>query len=106
MRTRTNGEARERLRQLLQQHGRRLGLTSTAAETLARTASLDRWAPGDEIVTSDDGHDLVSFLVVGSVKVVCPCPRGGSVVVCFGAPGHFIATGWLFDDRPARREFR
>jgi CRP/FNR family transcriptional regulator len=106
MRTRSNGEARERLRQLLLKQARRLGLTPTAVETLVRTAALDRWAIGDEIVTRSDGHDLVSFLVTGSVKIICPSPRGGSVVVCFGAPGHFIATGWLFDDRPARREFR
>ncbi|HXJ35927.1 MAG TPA: Crp/Fnr family transcriptional regulator [Candidatus Eisenbacteria bacterium] len=105
MRTRTNGEARERLRQLLYQHARRLGLTNTAVETLGRTASLDRWDAGDRIVAREDGHDLVSFLVIGAVKIVCPGPRNAQVAVCFGAPGQVIATGWLFDDRPVRREF-
>src|SRR5262245_56731678 len=106
MRMRTNGESRDRLRQLLQHGARRFGLTTPAVDMLVRTAALDRWEAGDEVVARDDGQDLVSFLVVGSVRIVCPCPGDASVVVAFGAPGQFIATGWVFDGRPARREFR
>jgi CRP/FNR family transcriptional regulator len=106
MRTRTNGEARERLRQLLHHHARRFGLPTTAVDTLARTAILERWSAGDEIVPRDDGHDLVMLLVVGSVKVVCSGPRGAKIVVSFAAPGQFVATGWLFEGRPARPDFR
>lgn len=106
MRMRTNGESRERLRQLLQQNARRFGLTGPAVDTLVRTAVLERWEAGDEIVGRGDGQDVVSFVVVGSVKVVCPCPRGTPVLVCFGAPGQFVATGGIFDGHPVRRELR
>jgi CRP-like cAMP-binding protein len=106
MRTRSNGEARERLRELLTRHARRFGLTQAAVDTLVRTAVLERWASGDEIVSQEDAHDLVTFVVVGSARVVCPTPHGGAVTVCFGAPGQFVATGWLFDGPPVRREFR
>lgn len=106
MRTRSNGEARERLRELLTRHARRFGLTQAAVDTLVRKAVLERWASGDEIVSREDGHDLVTFVVVGSVRVLCPTPHGGAVTVCFGAPGQFVTTGWLFDGPPVRREFR
>jgi CRP-like cAMP-binding protein len=106
MRTRSSGEARERLRELLVRRGRRFGLTQAAVDTLGRTAVLERWASGNEILSREDGHDLVTFVVIGSVRVLCPTPHGGSVTVCFGAPGQFVTTGWLFDGPPIRRQFR
>ena len=94
MRTRVNGEVGERLRQLLVQRARALGLTPGAAEVLRQAAIFDRWAPGDEIVTADHEGARVGFVVVGAARIVCDTPRGKMVSVCFVPPGRFLGRGW------------
>lgn len=106
MRTRINGEVRERLHQLLLQRARTLGLTPAAVDLLTRSAALERWAPGDEIATDEAGAERTAFLVVGSARVVCTTPRGKPVGVCFVAPGQFVSASWPGGSEPARAEFR
>ncbi len=97
MRSGMNGEVRDRLRQLLMQRARPLGLTTTALEALLQAAELGRWPAGDEIVTSERDRERVAFVVVGAAKVVCETPRGKRVTVCFVPPGQFIAGDWFAD---------
>lgn len=105
MRTRMNGEVRERLHQLLLQRARALGLTPAAVDVLVRTATLERWAPGDEILMDEGGAERIGLLIVGSAKVLCTTPRGKRVGVCFVAPGQFVAASWPGGAEPTREEF-
>jgi CRP/FNR family transcriptional regulator len=106
MRSRINGEVRDRLRQLLLQRARAFGLTPAAIEALLQTSVLERWSCGDEIVTADETGDRMALVVVGAVKVVCETPRGKRVSVCFIAPGHPLPSEWPVDGSPTRRELR
>ena len=104
MRSRVNGEVRERLRQLLMQRARAFGLTPATIEHLLQTAMLERWSAGDEIVTADETGDRMALVVVGAAKVVCETPRGKRVSVCFVAPGHPLPSEWPADGSPTRHE--
>jgi hypothetical protein len=106
MRTRINGEVRERLHQLLLQRARALGLTPAAIELLTRSAALERWAQGDEIATDEAGAERTGLLVVGSARVLCTTPRGKRVGVCFVAPGQFVSGSWPGGSEPTHAEFR
>ena len=105
MRTRVNGEVRERLRQLLVLRARALGLTPPAIELLVGAAVLERWASGDEIAIADADGERVAFVVVGAAKVACETPQGKRVGVCFVPPGRFVGAGWA-DPRPLHSDFR
>lgn len=94
MRTGITGEVRERLRQLLLQRARALGLTPAAIEVLRHAALFDRWAMGDTIVSGAGGDARIGLVVVGAVKVVCETPRGKRVGVGFVPPGRFLGGGW------------
>jgi CRP-like cAMP-binding protein len=106
MRSRINGEVRERLRQLLLQRARAYGLTPAAVELLLQAAVLERWSVGDEIVTADETGDRTALIVVGAAKVVCETPRGKRVSVCFVAPGHPLPGEWPAEGSPTRHELR
>jgi CRP-like cAMP-binding protein len=106
MRSRINGEVRDRLRQLLQQRARAFGLTPAAIEALLQAAVLDRWSSGDEIVTGDETGERMALVVLGAVKIVCQTPRGKRVSVCFIAPGHPLPSEWPVDGSPASRDLR
>ena len=105
MRTRVNGEVRERLRQLLVLRARALGLTPPAVELLVGAAVLERWGSGDEIATTDADGERLAFVVVGAAKVACETPRGKRVSVCFVPPGRLVGGGWA-DPRPLHSDFR
>src|SRR4029077_11514464 len=106
MRSRINGEVRERLRQLLLQRARAFGLTPAAIELLLQAAALERWSVGDEIVTADESGERMALVVVGAAKVVCETPRGKRVSVCFVAPGHVLPSELPADGAPTRHELR
>ena len=107
MRTRVNGEARERLRHLLGRRVKELGLTLAVVDALVRAATLDRWRSGDEIVlAAGDGGDQIGLVVAGAVNVGCLTPRGRRIGVTFVAPGGFLTGAWPDDARPWRHELR
>jgi hypothetical protein len=106
MRTRMNGEVRDRLRQLLLQRARVLGLTPGAVEQLLQAPVLERWSADDEIRMGDDEGERVGLVVVGAAKVVCETPRGKGVTVCFVPPGQFLAPEWPGDGASPRRALR
>jgi hypothetical protein len=104
MRTRIDGEARERLRQLLTLRGRSLGLAPAAIDLLVGAATLERWAIGDAIMTRDAEGERIGMVVVGAVRMVCETPRGKRVGVCFVPPGRFVTGWWPGEESAARRE--
>src|ERR1044072_3854174 len=106
MRTRINGEVRERVRQLLVLRARTLGLTPAAIDLLIAAAVLERSIAGDEIVTAENGVERVGFVVVGAAKVVCETPHGKRIGVCFVPPGRFIGAGWPGDGPASPAGFR
>jgi CRP/FNR family transcriptional regulator len=104
MRTRIEGESRERLRQLLTMRGRPLGATPGPIDLLVQTATMERWAIGDAIMTRDAEGERVGMVVVGAVRIVCETPRGKRVGVCFVPPGRFVTGWWPGEEGAARRE--
>jgi CRP-like cAMP-binding protein len=104
MRTRIDGEARERLRQLLMARARPFGLTPAAVEAMAGAAALERWTMGDAIETADVEGERVGLVVVGAVKVATETPHGKRVGVCFVPPGRFFTGSWPGDERRIGRE--
>jgi CRP-like cAMP-binding protein len=106
MRSRPNGEVRERLRQLLLQRARAFGLTPAAVDQLLALAVLERWSAGEPIATADETGERLGMVVVGAVKLVCETPRGKRVSVCFVAPGQLVPSEWPADGTPTRRDIR
>ena len=95
MRTRTNGEVRERLRQLVVQHARRLGLGPGAADLLTRAAMLERWGVREVIHDAAGVEAAARLVIAGTVTLVCTPPRGKPVGVAVVPPGRFLpATAW------------
>jgi len=99
MQVRINGEARERLRQLLGHQARRLGLTPTLVDMLVQSATLERWSGAERIRVADDGGERLAFLVTGALRVVCRAPQEKTVGVCFVAPGHVVPGTWPASER-------
>jgi CRP-like cAMP-binding protein len=87
---------KERFRALLSDVGRRMGLTATAMDRLARSAQLARWNKGQSIFSPEDTADFVNFLVSGVVKVSCPSGTG-TVCVQLIRPGQFFGLNWYAD---------
>ena len=87
---------KERFRTLLSDVGRRMGLTATAIDQLARSAQLARWSKGQSIFSPEDTADFVNFLVAGVVKVSCPS-GAGTVCVQLIRPGQFFGLNWYMD---------
>jgi CRP-like cAMP-binding protein len=96
--------AKVTFRALLEQSASRIGLTTTAVEAIVARSQITHWRPGQQIFAPEDGHDLVHFLVVGVVKVLCAGRRGVPVLVQMVRPGQFFGLASLFD-RPSRRQF-
>jgi CRP-like cAMP-binding protein len=96
-----DGEVRERLRQLLVQRTREMGLTPAIVEVLRRSACLERWAAGDVIRMGGGPDPRLGVVVVGAVKVVCETPRGKRVGVSFVPPGRLVPGGWAAQSRGA-----
>src|SRR5258706_1991821 len=105
MRTRTNGEARERLRRLLSRREQRPVFTPRVIDELVREALIQRWDAGDELLSDDDGHDLAPYCVAGPVKVVCPV-GDTDVALAYVGDGRFVPSGWMFEARPSPRHLR
>jgi CRP-like cAMP-binding protein len=101
-----NGEARERLRQLLGRRAKELGLTPGVVDGLVRSAVLERWSAGDEIGLAADGVERFGMVVVGALNVSCLTPRGKRIGVTFVAPGGLVTGTWPDDGRPWRHELR
>jgi CRP-like cAMP-binding protein len=87
---------KERFRALLSDVGRRMGLSATAIDQLARSAQLARWGKGQSIFSPEDTADFVNFLVTGVVKVSCPS-GAGTVCVQLIRPGQFFGLNWYLD---------
>jgi len=87
---------KERLRVLLSDVGRRMGLTAAAVDQLVRSAQLARWSKGQRIFSPEDTADFVNFLVAGVVKVSCPS-GAGTVCVQLIRPGQFFGLNWYAD---------
>lgn len=104
MRTRTDGEARERLRQLLTLRARPFALGPAPIDAMAAAAALERWSMGDTIATGDADGERIGLVVVGAVKLACDTPRGKRVGVCFVPPGRFLTGTWPGDERRLGRE--
>jgi CRP/FNR family transcriptional regulator, cyclic AMP receptor protein len=94
--------AKTTLRALLSENSRRLGLTAAAIEDLVRQSHITHWRAGQAIFTEADDHDLVSFLVAGAVRVVCPGRGGRPVTVQIVRPGQFFGLASLFESRGPR----
>jgi len=92
---------KEQYRTLLADVGRRMGLTATAIDQLARSAQLGRWSKGQNIFSPEDTADFVNFLVSGVVKVSCPS-GAGTVCVQLLRPGQFFGLNWYADKRQPR----
>jgi CRP-like cAMP-binding protein len=97
--------AKSALRGLLCRDAERLGLTTSAIEALVAHSQMTCWRSGQTIFGTGDASGLVSFLVAGIVKVVCPGRRSVPMVVQFVRPGRFITTGGLLDRRARERRF-
>jgi hypothetical protein len=93
MRTRTKVEVMERLRQLLGQHAKRLGLGPDAIERLLATAALEHWDYQAAIGDPAGGEAGVRLVVAGSAALVCPV-RGRTVCMAFVPPGRFLPSRW------------
>jgi len=88
--------SKERLRALLAEAGRRMGLTTTAIDRLGRSAQMARWDKGQSIFSPEDTADFVNFLISGAVKVSCPS-GAGTVCVQLIRPGQFFGLNWYVD---------
>jgi CRP-like cAMP-binding protein len=95
-------QARTSLRATLTRVMPRLGLTTTAVETLAARAEITTWLAGRTICTAGDAADIVGFVVSGAVKVRCRGDRGAHVVVQLVPPGQFFRLASPADTRGAR----
>ncbi len=87
---------KERLRSLLADVGRRMGLNAAAVDQLTHGAQLARWSKGQSIFSPEDTADFVNFLVAGIVKVNCPS-GAGTVCVQLVRPGQFFGLNWYAD---------
>jgi CRP-like cAMP-binding protein len=85
--------AKDQLRTLLGETGRRMGLGTAAVDELVRRAQVGRWRAGQRIFDADDTTDLVNFLVAGAAKVSCPTGEG-TVCVQMIRPGQFFGLNW------------
>lgn len=93
--------AKEQLRRLLSDVGRRMGLSASAVDLLVRSAQLGHWRKGQSIFSPEDTADFVNFLVTGAVKVSCPS-GAGTVCVQLIRPGQFFGLNWYADQRQPR----
>jgi CRP-like cAMP-binding protein len=97
--------ARTTFRGLLGMHAEQLGLTGPAIERLITESQLSHWRAGQQMLSAEDRHDMVAFVVAGAVKVTYRGARCEPMIVHISGPGTFVPTGWLFEGRPRVRHF-
>src|SRR5439155_3948232 len=77
-------------RNLRARESERLWITTTTIETLDEHAKITHWRKGERVCGSDEGLDLVHFVVSGAIKVLLHGPRSTPIAIEVLRPGQFL----------------